>query len=281
MENLATHYPVDELADALEVSKSGFCAHAKKAGRPRAQRDRQLRPMISAIFHKSRRTYGSPRVRIELQRLDQRCGKNRVAKLMRAEGLRARQKRRFHPKTTQSAHALPIADNWLSKAPSPDRPDQLWQSDITYLPTAEGWLYLAVILDACSRKVVGWSVGDSLETPLVTRALERAVQNRHPSQGLLHHSDRGVQYASRDFRKRLRTSRITQSMSRKGNCYDNALAESFFATLKTECFGDEIPQTKAQARLMVFDYIETFYNSRRLHSALGYQSPVDFENQFN
>lgn len=281
METLAAHYPVNELAEALEVSKSGFCAHRKKAGRPRAQNDERLRSMISAIFHKSRRTYGSPRVRIELQRLGERCGKNRVAKLMGAQGLRARQKRRFEPKTTQSTHSLPIAENWLSKVPSPDRPDRLWQSDITYLRTTEGWLYLAVTLDACSRKVVGWSVDESLETPLVTRALERAVQSRRPSQGLLHHSDRGVQYASRDFRERLQTCRITPSMSRKANCYDNALAESFFATLKTECFGDGPPPTRAQARLMLFDYIETFYNSRRLHSALGYQSPVAFENQFH
>ena len=178
-------------------------------------------------------------------------------------------------------HGLAIAENWLAKVPAPARPNQVWVSDITYLPTQEGWLYLAMTLDACSRKVVGWCTDDSLETFMVTEALKLARQRRGPAPGLLHHSDRGVQYASSACRALLANYKITASMSRKGNCYDNAMAESFFATLKTEAFEDGIPATKAQAKQQVFVYIEAFYNTRRFHSALGYQSPVDFENQFS
>ena len=168
----------------------------------------------------------------------------------------------------------------MAKVPSAAKPDQISVVDITYIDTAEGWIFLAVILDACSRKVVGWAMAASLETSLVTEALERARQRRLPSPGLLHHSDRGVQYASSAYRALLANYKITPSMSRTANPFDNALAESFFATLKTECF-DRPPHTRAEAKLKVFDYIETFYNSRRLHSALGYRSPVEFENQFS
>jgi transposase InsO family protein len=189
-------------------------------------------------------------------------------------GLEARQKRRFVPRTTQSRDDRPIAPNWLAQVPSPAWPDQVWVADITYLATAEGWIYLAVILDACSRKIVGWAMGVSLETSLVTEALKRARQCRAPAPGLLHHSDRGVQYASSAYQALLAIAQITPSMSRLANPYDNALAESFMATFKTECF-DQTPSSRADAKLQVFDYIETFYNPRRLHSALGYQSPVE------
>lgn len=183
-------------------------------------------------------------------------------------------------RATSRKPSLAVAENWLAKVPTPARPNHVWVSDITSLPTAEGWLYLAVILDACSRKVVGWHVDDHLETPLVTEALQQARQRRGPAPGLLHHSDRGVQYASSAHRALLATYHITPSMSRRGNCYDNALAESFFATLKTEAFTETAPQPKAQTKRTLFEYIEAFYNTRRLHSALGYQSPVEFENQF-
>jgi len=277
---MQTGESIQLLCTTLGVSRTGYYAHRQKPQRPRRVQDQKLVDQITPIFQQSRRTYGSPRIQAALRRAGERCGKNRVARLMRQQGLRARQKRRFRPVTTQSQHGLAVAENWLTKVPSPARPNQVWVSDITYLPTCEGWLYLAVILDACSRKVVGWHVDDHLETPLVTEALQQARQRRGPAPGLLHHSDRGVQYASSAHRALLATYHITPSMSRKGNCYDNALAESFFATLKTEVFAQTAPQPKAQTKRTLFEYIEAFYNPRRLHSALGYQSPVEFENQF-
>jgi putative transposase len=279
MEKLRTHYPAGALSDALEVSKSGFHAHRHKPGRPRRQRDAQLRPLIAQSFTHSRRTYGSPRVHADLRALGQCCGKNRVARLMRDQGLCARQKRRFKPRTTDSRHPHPIAPNWLAKVPAPERPGQIWVSDFTYLPTAEGWLYLAFTLDGCSRKVVGHHGRDDMRAELVTSTFEQAVRRERPLAGLIHHSDRGAQYACAAFQSRLAACGVTPSMSRPGNPYDNAMAESFVATLKAECFGDSVPPTKTAARLMAFDYIETFYNPRRRHSSLGYLSPVDFEKQ--
>lgn len=280
MNALQAEYQVETLAHTLGVSPSGYYAQQHKSQRPRARQDQALRPKIQSVFQASRRTYGSPRILMALRQQGQRCGKNRIARLMREQHLRARQKRRFVPRTTQSDHDQPIAPNWLAQVPMPVRPDQVWVVDITYIATGEGWVYLAVVLDACSRKVVGWAMAASLETSLVTEALNRAQKERRPVPGLLHHSDRGVQYASSAYRALLAHYQITPSMSRAANPYDNAMAESFMATLKTECF-EHIPATRAQARLMVFDYLETFYNPWRLHSALGYKSPVEFESQFN
>jgi putative transposase len=281
MQSLQPRFALSELAQVLEVSRSGFLAHEGKADRPRRQTDQRLKPLLQQAFSESRQTYGCPRLRQALQKTGYRCGKQRIARLMRQLGLRPKQKRRFRPVTTQSDPRRAAAPNWLAQVPAPMRPNQVWVSDITYLPTAQGWLFLAATLDAYSRKCVGYSLDDSLDCSLVTEAWERAQRNRRPGPGLLHHSDRGIQYTSSRFQRLLLDSHATPSMSHKGNPYDNALMESFFATLKTECFGHELPATKEQAKLMVFDYIETFYNPRRLHSALGYRSPVEFESQFN
>jgi putative transposase len=269
---------VDQLLATLEVSKSGWQAHQRKSSRGvRWQKDQQLKSMIEAIFKGSRKTYGSPRICAELRVLGERCGKNRIARLMRERGLRARQKRRFRPQITQSKHNLPLAQNWLAKLPAPERPNQIWLADITYIPTAQGWLYLAVELDACSRKIAGWSSRSDLSVALVLEAWRKAIDRYRPAPGLLHHSDRGSQYASSDFQSLLQKSGACSSMSRKANPFDNAMAESFFATLKTECFGSIIPATRSLAHLMLFDYIEGFYNRHRRHSSLGDRSPLEFE----
>lgn len=279
MESLHKEHSIGELAETLELAPSGFHAHRHKARRPRRRQDAELRPLVERAFVHSRRTYGSPRLRMELRELGHRCGKNRVARLMREAGLRAKQKRRFRPRTTDSRHGHKIAQNWLSKVPAPQAPDQIWQSDISYIETQEGWLYFAFTIDACSRKVVAHHCRQDLGAELATTTLQRALQRQQPLCGLIHHSDRGVQYAGRAFRQQLDRHRITASMSRSGNPYDNALAESFVATLKTECF-ESIPPSKHAAKLMIFDYIETFYNPRRRHSALGYRSPIEFEHMF-
>jgi putative transposase len=279
MEKLTPQYPADALAEALEVSESGFAAHRRKEERPRRQRDAQLRPLIRQSFEQSRHTYGSPRVQLDLRESGQRCGKNRIARLMREDALRPKQKRRFRPCTTDSRHPHKVAENWLAKVPAPDRPGQIWQSDITYIETQEGWLYLAFTLDACSRRCVAYHCREDMAAELTIITFEQAAHRQRPLTGLIHHSDRGSQYAAFAFQQRLRAWRITPSMSRKGNPYDNALAESFVATLKTECFGGIIPPTRVAARLMIFDYLETFYNRRRRHSSLGYLSPLDFEKQ--
>jgi transposase InsO family protein len=270
-------YRLAPLLDALEVSKSGFYGHERKSEGPRRRRDRELLALIKPIFEKSRRTYGSPRLCAALRGQGVRCGKNRMARLMRQSGLRPRQKRRFRPPTTQSKHNLPLSHNWLAKVPTPDRPNQVWLADITYIPTAEGWLYLAVELDACSRKVAGWSTRADLSVALVLEAWRKAVKRYPLAPGLLHHSDRGCQYASSDFQSLLQKSKACGSMSRRANPYDNAMMESFFATLKTECFGQFLPPTRAAAQLMLFDYIEGFYNTHRRHSSLGDRSPLEFE----
>ncbi len=261
----------------MEVSRSGYYSHLKKDERPRRLRDEELKPLIHQAFGRGRGVYGSPRVKLELDRLSTPCSRRRVARLMREDGLRARTKSKWRPRTTQSDPKLGTAPNWLGEVPHPSAINQVWVSDITYLPTAAGWHYLAAVMDLYSRRIVGWAASDSLETTMVSKALERAIALRGTAPGLIHHSDRGCQYASRYYRQSLADSAITASMSRKGNCYDNAAMESFWATLKTEGINEKELKTRRETELMVFDYVEAFYNPRRLHTGIGGMSPMEFE----
>jgi transposase InsO family protein len=267
-----------EACHTLQVSRSGYHAHLRKPQGTRRVQDALIAREVQEAFVSSRRTYGSPRLRQVLRRKGLRHGKNRIARLMRQQGLRVRQKRRFVPRTTLTDNNSVPAANLLLKCEAPQRLNEVWLTDITYVPTGQGWLYLAAEMDLCSRRILGWSTHESLATLLPLQALERALKTRRTSlRGLLHHSDRGCQYGSTQFRRSLQMRGITQSMSRTANCYDNAAMESFWATLKAECFGTTVPATHAQATSMIFDYIETFYNPVRLHSSLGYQSPLTFE----
>jgi transposase InsO family protein len=267
-----------QACQAFDVSRSGYHAHLRKHQRPRRRQDAQLASEIHTAFTASRGTYGSPRLVHALRDKGLRHGNNRIARLMREQNLRVRQKRRFVPRTTVTDKTAAAAPNHLLQRSVPKRLNEVWVTDITYLPTREGWLYLAAEMDLCSRRILGWSTREDLATQLPNAALDQALQTRGSKPGnLLHHSDRGCQYTSAEFRKRLELRGITASMSRTANCYDNATMESFWATLKAECFGTTVPATRAQARSMVFDYIETFYNPVRLHSALGFKSPVAFE----
>ena len=260
----------------LEVSRSGLYAWRRRRPAARRQREAELRSRIRAIHGASRGTYGSPRVRAQLRRDDVHVGKSRVERLMRAEGLRGKVRRRFK-RTTDSEHALPVAPNTLDRKFAVEAPDRVWAGDITYIPLASGFTYLAVIVDLFSRRVVGWAMAEHLRTELVEHALEAALGAREPTPNMLHHSDRGCQYASLVYREKLARLGIQVSMSRRGDCYDNAVVESFFGTLKQELVRDARWTTHAEARAAVHDYIEVFYNRRRLHSSLGYRSPADFE----
>ena len=280
--SLANEFPVKALCRALGVSRSGYYAAQKKAERPRARDNARLGAKVKESFEASRRTYGSPRLTVVLRRAGETCGRHRVARLMRVHRLRATQKRRFRPRTTDSRHLCPIAPNHLAaRQEPPARPGEVWQTDITYVATREGWLYLAGVLDACSRKIVGWAADDTMPTSLVARAFERAVALERPAPGLLHHSDRGSQYASDAYRELLRSHGVVASMSRAGNCYDNAKMESFWATLKSELIQNRVFASHAEAKSEIFWYIEAFYNRTRLHGALGFYSPVDFENSLS
>ena len=280
--SLAGQHPVRKLCRTLGGARSAYYAAQKKAERPRARENARLEGKARELFEASGHRYGSPRLAVALRRTGERCGRHRVARLMRQAGLRAKQKRRFRPQTTDSRHLCPIAPNHLAeRVEPPARPGEVWQADITYVATKEGWLYVAGVLDACSRKLVGWAADDTMPTALVARAFERAVQAEQPAPGLLHHSDRGSQYASDAYRELLRCHGVIPSMSRAGNCYDNAKMESFWATLKGELIGDHVFATRAAAKSARFHYIEVFYNRVRLHGALGYYSPVEFENQLN
>ena len=272
-------FPVTLMCRVLEVTRSGFYAWREREPSARARTDQRLRIEVRAIHGSSRGRYGSPRVHAELQARGERVSRKRVARLMRLEGLRGKKRRRFRT-TTNSDHAYPIAQNVLDRKFDVEQiggPNQAWVSDITYVPTREGWLYLAVILDLASRLVVGWSMGETLESRLAVDAFKMALQRRRPDGGLLHHSDRGVQYASTEYRELLEEQKVVVSMSRKGNCWDNAVAESFFATVEIELIEDADWPTRAEARSAIFDFMEVWYNRYRRHSSLGYLTPAEFD----
>jgi putative transposase len=277
IESHREQYPVVLMCAALEVSPSGYYAWRGRPESARSRSDRQLKKKIRSMFEGSRETYGAPRMHDALEEEGIRCGRKRVARLMKEEQLRPKKARRFR-RTTVTSEAHPKAANVLDRQFRVCSPDTVWAGDITYLRTTEGWLYLAVLLDLYSRRVVGWAVSRSLTQELVTAALDRALYERDPGIGLLHHSDRGGQYTSQAYRQRLEDRGIVVSMSRNGDCWDNAVVESFFATLKTE-LGDTFSSRKA-ARAALIDYIEIFYNRQRRHTSVGGLSPVEAEKRF-
>jgi putative transposase len=270
------HFPVTKLCRLLEVSRSGYYAWRQRKPSQRARRDRQLSAKVRVVHATNGGCYGSPRVYRELKAEGEQVSRKRVARLMRDQGLVGRQRRRFR-KTTDSNHQELIAPNLVNRRFEAEGPNQLWAADITYVRTWEGWLYLAVVLDLYSRRVVGWATADHLRTELALEALRKAWLIRRPPKGLVHHSDRGVQYASNDYRSELERNGAVSSMSRRGDCWDNAVVESFFSTLKQELVYRRPWPTLASARRGIGDYIDGFYNVRRLHSTLGYLSPLDYE----
>lgn len=272
-------FAVDLMCRVLGVSRSGFYAWLQRDTSERARADQRLVLEVRSIHQASKKRYGSPRIHAELQERGIRCSEKRVARLMRVHGLRAKKRRQFRV-TTCSDHREAVAPNLLERAfavSSEAQPDRVWVSDITYLPTREGWLYLAVVVDLASRLVVGWALSESLDRSVAVRALQMALLGRAPRPGLLHHSDRGVQYAAREYRALLVAHGIRASMSRQGDCWDNAVAESFFATLEWELAADADWHTRREARQAVFEYIEIWYNRQRRHSTLGYMTPARYD----
>jgi len=274
----AEHH-IATLCRVLGVSPSGYYAWSTRPPSARSKADQVLLVQIHAIHERSRGTYGAPRIHAELRECGVRCGRKRVARLMRQAGLAGVQRRRYRSTTRQNPDAVAALD-LVQRDFTASGPDQLWVADVTYVPTGEGWLYLATVLDAWSRRIVGWAMGDTLRTALVVEALNMAVWNRRPAGEVIHHSDRGAQYTSLVFSQRCREAGVAPSMGSVGDAYDNALAEAFFATLETELLMRHTFATRAAARLALFEFIEGFYNSHRRHSALGYLSPAEFERRW-
>ena len=265
------------MCKSLDISRSGYYAWLKDPVSMSEKSNTELLKKIEKIHIESKRRYGSPRVSAELRNQGEKVNHKRVEKLMRANNIRAKMKRKFKV-TTDSKHSNPIADNVLNRNFESCKPDEKWVSDITYIHTLQGWLYLCTVIDLYSRKVVGWSMDTNMETQLIKRAFNMAVNSRKPKEGLIFHSDRGSQYSSNEFRNLLSEHKVTQSMSRKGNCWDNAVAESFFHTIKTEELYFHKFKTVDEAKSIVFQYIEVDYNRKRIHSYLNYLSPNNFEN---
>lgn len=277
---MSEEHSIKQLCGALGVSRSGYYQW-RSGGPARARRSEEITRKIKAVHAESRCTYGSPRVSAALRAQGERVGRNRVARLMKQAGIEGRQRRRYRVRTTDSRHDEPIAPNRLADASPPAKPDEVWVADITYVETAEGWLYLAGVLDLHSRRLIGWAMGPSLDTSLPLAALRMALRQRRPAPGVLHHSDRGCQYASAAYRRALAEHGCIASMSRQANCYDNATMEAFWSTLKQELVYRRRFLTRSQATTAIFDYIEGFYNRSRLHSALGFTSPLDYESNLN
>ena len=271
-------YSVALLCSVLSVSRSAYYAWTTAAESRTAKRDKELKTLITAAFIQNRAVYGTRRLKAVLAKQGHSASRRRIGRIMQETQLVCKTKRRFRA-TTNYKHDLPIAPNQLARQFEVNQANQVYVGDITYIHTQEGWLYLAVVIDLYSRQIVGWSMAERMKTRLVNDALIMAVWKRKPAKGLLWHTDRGSQYASDSHRKFLKQHGIQQSMSRKGNCWDNAVSESFFHTLKTECVNHENYVTREAARKSIFDYIEVFYNRQRLHSSNGYLSPVEFENQ--
>jgi len=279
IEAMSKEYPIRELCAVLEVTRSGY--YAWRSGRETA---RELAnclwvERIRRVYQENKGRYGSPRVTEQLRREGHVCNRKRVERLMRQHGLRALSSRKRRVCTTNSDHDHPVAPNLLLGRAAPSEPDQVWVADITYVLTAEGWLFLAAVMDLYSRQILGWSVWESLHASGAVQALQRALTKRRPARGLIHHSDRGIQYAFHTYRQNLQAAGLIPSRSRKGNCYDNAAMEAFWSTLKREAMADSATWSKDRVRRTLFEHIEGTYNRSRLHSSLCYQSPVDFENQ--
>jgi len=274
-------FSVAALCRTLGVSRQGYYVYAKRPPSRRLARDVELQQQVRATFLSSHKRYGTPRVLEQLRREGCQTSKRRVERAMRALGLNARKPRRWRVNTTQSDRSHPIVANVLNRDFTASRPDERWVTDITYIWTDEGWSYLAVILDLYSRSVVGWALAATLTTELPMTALKMAIGRRRPEAGLLHHSDRGCQYTSFEYRSALARHGVAVSMSRTGNCWDNAVAESFFATFKNELVHGRSWSSRLELRAAAFEYIETFYNRRRLHSSLGYKTPSEIEDDYN
>ena len=274
-----SEFEVEKMCRALGVSRSGYYRWRQEPVSEREKENEKLAAAIRDIHERSRNTYGSPRVHAELKDRGYRIGRNRVARLMRKHRIRSKVKKRFKV-TTHSKHGLPVAENLLKRGDVQlHRPNQVWVSDITYIRSREGWLYLCIIMDLYSRSIVGWSMEERLTKELVLKSLHMACMRREPQRGIIFHSDRGSQYASKAFRALLAGKGFRASMSGKGNCYDNAHAESFFHTMKVEEVYDNVYRSLQEARLSIFEYIEVFYNRFRKHSQVGYQSSYQFEQQ--
>lgn len=276
IQNQRLYHSVTRLCQVLSVSRSGYYDWCKRPPSQRQRTDDALAKRMRQIHQDSRCTYGAPRLHAQLTREGWRVGRKRVARIMREQGVKAKSKRRFKA-TTNSRHNKPVAPNILARQFSPMRANIAWATDITYIATDEGWLYLATVIDLFSRRIIGWSMAEHMKTTLTLNALTMAIKARQPQPGLIHHSDRGVQYASEAYQVVLKQYGFQCSMSAKGDCYDNAVMESFYHSLKNELVYHERYRTREEAKQSIFDYIEVFYNRQRLHSTLGYCSPVEFE----
>jgi len=281
VEELSKEHKVRDLCELFEVTRSGYYGWSRGQESARELANRAVSQQIKEVFEAKRQRYGSPRITEELRRQGQVCNHKRVERLMRQEGLKARGGRRRKVRTTNSNHDQPVAPNLLLGRPAPVKADEVWVADITYVPTAEGWLFVAAVMDLYSRQILGWSVWESLAATGALQALARAMVKRGYPRGVIHHSDRGIQYACAEYRRQLQRHGLIASMSRKGNCYDNAAMEAFWSTLKREAMAESDQWSRDRVRRELFEFIESDYNRSRLHSSLEYQSPVDFENQNN